>query len=296
MLRGIDVSHYQGDVDWKTVIQKLGLSFAYVKALEGETSNDSKFHQNWAGLAGRVTRGAYQYVHPDSNPNDDCDAFLNRVNPNRASDYLVCDLETTKMSATDTAAWACQWADRLKHQSNKAAGLYCGGYMHVSAYAPLKDHFDFWILPRYPLKYQGKQLWPTTFNPVLPQPKNVWGKSPDFWQFSSTYPINGDTDANVFNGSLNELMTLNDVTSPKPAHPVIAPSTEDIMAATGTSDSFICQEEGSNEQWLVSPSAGTKRALWTSNDGKALDDVLPRTGTPMSKKFLSQFTTVDPVA
>jgi lysozyme len=34
--RGIDVSHYQGDIDWEN-IEKQGIEFAYIKATEGSS-------------------------------------------------------------------------------------------------------------------------------------------------------------------------------------------------------------------------------------------------------------------
>jgi lysozyme len=59
--RGIDVSHYQGSIDWRSVAGD-GVSFAYIKATEGVYLRDARFARNWrrarrAGL--RV--GAYHY-------------------------------------------------------------------------------------------------------------------------------------------------------------------------------------------------------------------------------------------
>ncbi|KAI6167406.1 hypothetical protein EDD17DRAFT_1540678, partial [Pisolithus thermaeus] len=51
-LQGIDVSDYQTDIDWTTVVDN-GISFVYIKATEG-TSTD-------AGLI----RGGYYFAHPD---------------------------------------------------------------------------------------------------------------------------------------------------------------------------------------------------------------------------------------
>ena len=40
-LQGIDVSHYQGAVDWKKV-KTAGIAFAYAKATEGNTYTDGQ--------------------------------------------------------------------------------------------------------------------------------------------------------------------------------------------------------------------------------------------------------------
>ena len=62
-VQGIDVSKYQGDVDWQAVAGS-GVRFAWIKATEGGDYLDEKFRQNWelAGAAG-VVRGAYHFMY-----------------------------------------------------------------------------------------------------------------------------------------------------------------------------------------------------------------------------------------
>lgn len=45
-IRGVDLSHYQGDVDWQVLSQE-GIQFAFIKATEGSSSIDPNFHQNF---------------------------------------------------------------------------------------------------------------------------------------------------------------------------------------------------------------------------------------------------------
>jgi lysozyme len=47
-VRGIDVSHHQGDVNWGEVVASK-IRFAYIKATEGADLKDSNFVQSWAG-------------------------------------------------------------------------------------------------------------------------------------------------------------------------------------------------------------------------------------------------------
>jgi lysozyme len=58
---GIDVSHYQGSIDWPAVARH-GVSFAYIKATEGVEGRDARFARNWqdARRAG-IRVGAYHY-------------------------------------------------------------------------------------------------------------------------------------------------------------------------------------------------------------------------------------------
>jgi lysozyme len=62
-IHGVDVSKYQGNVDWMAV-QEGGVQFAYIKATEGGDRIDPKFVQNWQGAkAAGLPHGAYHFVY-----------------------------------------------------------------------------------------------------------------------------------------------------------------------------------------------------------------------------------------
>jgi len=60
-VRGIDVSHHQGAIDW-TGVASDGIRFAWIKATEGGDFSDTRFTENWrrAEAAG-LLRGAYHF-------------------------------------------------------------------------------------------------------------------------------------------------------------------------------------------------------------------------------------------
>jgi lysozyme len=61
LVRGIDVSHYQGRINWRGVASDR-VAFAYVKATEGVSGRDSRFASNWQGARRAGLRvGAYHY-------------------------------------------------------------------------------------------------------------------------------------------------------------------------------------------------------------------------------------------
>src|SRR3990170_4538164 len=62
-IHGVDISKWQGKVDW-AALRQAGTKFAFIKATEGGDHIDSKFHENWAAAkrAG-VPRGAYHFVY-----------------------------------------------------------------------------------------------------------------------------------------------------------------------------------------------------------------------------------------
>ncbi|MCB2110090.1 glycoside hydrolase family 25 protein [Albidovulum sp.] len=62
-VHGVDVSRWQGAIDWPLVARS-GVSFAYLKATEGGDHADPAFQANWhgAGAAG-LPRGAYHFYY-----------------------------------------------------------------------------------------------------------------------------------------------------------------------------------------------------------------------------------------
>jgi lysozyme len=81
-LRGIDVSHYQKDVDWHALKAKHQLAFGVFKATEGLSFVDPKAARNRAALikAG-LAWGGYHYAHPELDCNRQVDMFLRVVQP-----------------------------------------------------------------------------------------------------------------------------------------------------------------------------------------------------------------------
>ena len=60
-VRGVDVSHHQGEIDWEALAGD-NVTFAYIKATEGGDRIDPRFHENWRGAADAgVLRGAYHF-------------------------------------------------------------------------------------------------------------------------------------------------------------------------------------------------------------------------------------------
>ena len=62
-VHGVDISKWQGKVDW-AALRQAGTKFAFIKATEGGDHVDNRFIENWNGArqAG-VPRGAYHFVY-----------------------------------------------------------------------------------------------------------------------------------------------------------------------------------------------------------------------------------------
>jgi len=58
MKKGIDISHWSGDINWPLVDR----DFVFIKATEGSGWVDNKFAVNWVGAKeARIARGAYHF-------------------------------------------------------------------------------------------------------------------------------------------------------------------------------------------------------------------------------------------
>lgn len=62
-VRGIDVSHHQGAIDWQR-LPRDDVQFAYIKATEGGDFKDPRFQDNWQqSKAAGIPHGAYHYFN-----------------------------------------------------------------------------------------------------------------------------------------------------------------------------------------------------------------------------------------
>ena len=91
--RGIDVSHFQGDVDWKKVASS-GVSFAFAKATQGARYTDPKFAHNWEAMrSAGLQRGAYHFLDPSVDGTKQAQHFLSVVKPKSGDIRPVVDVE-----------------------------------------------------------------------------------------------------------------------------------------------------------------------------------------------------------
>jgi GH25 family lysozyme M1 (1,4-beta-N-acetylmuramidase) len=202
--------------------QAHGISFGACKATEAETFFDPQFSANWADLVElEIPRIAYSFARPDTDPRDDVEAFLTYVDPWLPTDLLCLDLETSTLGQDETSAWAEQWALHCRQLApGYVPGVYMGsGYLTNRTGQGLRGPFGWLWYPRYPSAFANTANWPDEFLPPPPKDRlgttvswanSAWGGLPDLWQFSSTFISGqGSLDANLFNGTLDELRALN---------------------------------------------------------------------------------------
>lgn len=92
-VRGVDVSSYQGEIDW-AVLAAQDIDFAYIKATEGSGHVDPCFSSNWAGASAAGLRaGAYHFLSFDSPGETQAANFIAAVTPSEGMLPPAVDLE-----------------------------------------------------------------------------------------------------------------------------------------------------------------------------------------------------------
>jgi len=188
-VRGIDVSHWQGTIDWDAVAAD-GIDFAIIRTSDGSFL-DREFFRNWAE-AKRVgiKRGVYQFFRAGNDPIVDAQLLLDRMGPLEPGDIPpVLDAETMDgQSASTVQANMRAWLEHVAAATGATPIIYSGsGFWSGSLGSP-----DFTEYPLWVANY-------TSLCPSMPTPWTRW----DFWQNSSTGSvagISGNVDTDFFNG------------------------------------------------------------------------------------------------
>jgi lysozyme len=104
-VRGIDVSRWQGEFDWRT---QRGLSFGMAKATEGTGLTDPEFGHNWDAMWGyrpdhRMPRYAYHFFRAAQDPIQQAEFFVLTVRKHGLlpGDNFVYDGEATREDGTN---------------------------------------------------------------------------------------------------------------------------------------------------------------------------------------------------
>lgn len=198
-IHGIDVSKFQREINWEAVqqmqVDKIRISFTFIKATEGITRQDAAFKRNWqkAGKAGLV-RGAYHFFYSTRDPIKQAINFRNVVQLESGDLPPVLDIE---MHNNQPAAVIRSTAKIWLEEMEKAYGVKPIIYTNLKFYNTyLGDEFN-----EYPLwiaHYYQKER---------PRVNREWL----FWQHSDIGRVNGIktiVDFNVFRGDSAALMKL----------------------------------------------------------------------------------------
>jgi lysozyme len=189
---GIDVSKWQGEIDWAQV-KAAGTKFVFIKATEGGDHVDERFAQNWAGAkAAGLPRGAYHFVYW-CRPAHEQAAWFKQHIPNDA-DALppVLDLEWNGHSKTcpkkvsrDLALEKIRLMLReLEEHTGKKPIIYTDITFHNEVLVGEFNDYPFWLRSVA----------------APPEDRYLGGRRWTYWQYTTTgrvTGIKGNVDRNV---------------------------------------------------------------------------------------------------
>lgn len=197
-VHGIDVSKWQGVIDWPTV-RRAGIEFAFIKATEGGDMLDDAFMRNWhdSRRAG-MPRSAYHFYYFCTSARRQARWFIRNVPRERGALPHVLDVEWNHTSPTcrlrppaDTVRSEMTiFLDMLERHYGKRPIIYTTVDFHRDNLAGHMDDEVFWLRS-------------VKAHPRVTYPGRDWA----FWQYTGTglVPgVNGDTDINVFAGNRNQ--------------------------------------------------------------------------------------------
>ena len=125
-LQGIDVSHYQGRIDWRQVARSGEVSYVYIKATEGEKLIDDNYRQNLLGARRAGLRvGSYHFFRPNASVQLQFQNFAQTVNIQEQDLIPIIDIESRgKMSLPVFQRNLRQFLDKVERHYGVRPILY----------------------------------------------------------------------------------------------------------------------------------------------------------------------------
>jgi GH25 family lysozyme M1 (1,4-beta-N-acetylmuramidase) len=196
---GIDVSRYQGSIDWAQ-LAGADVKFAYIQISRKIDDIDPKFEINWqAAKDVGILRGAYQRFQPDEDVIGQADIFLEKLGPFEEGDLPpMLDVEDSGgLGADMIALHVRQWLTYVEAQLGVRPIIYTGRFF----WRDTLESADFTEYPLWIAHY-------TDGCPTIPEPWQQWA----LHQYSSQAVLPGITentvDVNHFNGTVSDLLAL----------------------------------------------------------------------------------------
>lgn len=199
-IHGIDISHYQGDIEWDklqhAMIEGCPLRFIIIKSTEGASRIDENFYDNFENARNYgYIRGAYHFWSIHSSARDQAYFFLKKVHLKEGDLPPVLDIEhkpadvSVEDFQTDVLTWLHIVEDRY-HVKPIIYTYYKFKQQYLSK--PVFDDYPYWIAHYYVDKVEYKGPW-------------------KFWQHTDAGQlpgIKGYIDFNIYNGSFYDLKKL----------------------------------------------------------------------------------------
>jgi lysozyme len=261
---GIDVSHWQGAIDWPTVAASGKANFAILKATEGKFYEDPTYATNATGAVGAgIPIGMYHVASPSKQLADaraEADHFLDVAAPTAGDLVPVLDIELRNvpdgMSPSTLGAWIRAWLNRVTNVLGVRPMMYGSQYLFETKLANSTWFAD-----------NGFKLWFAWPRTPLPSavPANDWqGRSWTLWQWSWTGSIPGidtDVDRDRYEGTDLDNLEIASIT----AQPGTGGSITDNVGRLSCGAGGLCTElysPGDTIQLTATPRPGYALVQW----------------------------------
>ncbi|WP_416798851.1 GH25 family lysozyme [Ciceribacter azotifigens] len=193
-VHGVDVSRWQGDIDWMK-LRTQGANFAYIKATDGGDHLDPMFKTNWrrAKDAG-LKRGAYHFFYWCRTAGEQAEWFIRNVPRDPDALPPVIDVEYNAESSCKRRLSTAKihekmqvFMDMLERHYGKRPIIYTAPDFYDDHLEGAFREYPFWL------------------RSVAAHPSKVYpGRKWLFWQYSGSglsHGVQGRIDLNVFRGS-----------------------------------------------------------------------------------------------
>ena len=193
-IEGIDVSHWQGTINW-SMVAAAGKRFAFMKASDGIIDTDGTMfvdtsypsNRSQAKAAGLLV-GAYHFARPDATAGDaivEAAHFVDTATPAGGDLLPVLDLEVAGgLGIAALQTWVRTFMDRVHERTGIRGAIYVSPafwtkYMGNTATLALDGYQVLWIAH-----------WTTAAQPTMPA-SNWAGEGWTFWQYTSDGTVPG---------------------------------------------------------------------------------------------------------
>lgn len=200
-IHGIDISHYQGVIDWSDLrdngmIERCPVRFVMIKATEGASRIDDRFKDNfYQAREHGFIRGAYHFYSTRSTGRAQAEHFIKNVELEEGDLPPVLDVEHKPKEQTPEQfkESVLTWLNIVEKHYNVTPIIYTY-YKFKMTYLndSIFDRYPYWIAHYYVDKVEYKGKW-------------------KFWQHTDCgrLPgIKGYVDFNIYNGSYYDLRQL----------------------------------------------------------------------------------------
>lgn len=199
--RGIDISHWQGEIDWAAV-KHSGITFAFMKATDGHGFVDKRFSENWTrSKAEGLLRGAYHFFQPTIDPREQASLFAESVDLDADDLPPVLDLEHhDKVTSANLIQGAKTWLSEVQNRLGRTPIIYTGPSFWNTFMKNRLGQAPPWTA-EHPLWIAHYTQLP---QPIIPKGWSRW----TFWQHTDRGSVDGikaQVDMDWFNGGLDDL-------------------------------------------------------------------------------------------